>query len=131
MSKITALMLTGLLLSACTSLTTLPDGDTLVFDEDKAVDRIRYSQLVSWHALGEGRLVIEVTSPKRQYRLALEPSCTFALRQAKGIRFSGSLRRYIAVGDDVVVGSNRCRITGMVPSQTNPPLAASVDQPLN
>ena len=131
MSKITALMLTGLLLSACTSLTTLPDGEPLVFDEDKAVDRIRYSQLVSWHVLGEGRLVIEVTSPKRQYRLALEPSCTFALRQAKGIRFSGSLRRYIAVGDDVVVGSNRCRITGMVPSQTNPPLAASVDQPLN
>jgi hypothetical protein len=127
MSKITALMLSGLLLSACTSLMTTPDGDTLVFDEDKAVDRIRYSQLVSWHARHEGRLVIEVTSPKRQFRLALEPSCTFALRQAKEIRFSGSSRRYIAVGDDVVVGNNRCRITGMAPSQANPPMAAGFD----
>ena len=90
------------------------------FDTRQPVDRIRYQALVAWHVADGGQVFIELNNHKRHYQLTLRPSCTFALRQATRIRFSGGSRNHIAVGDDLVVGKNRCRIVEIAPSRDNP-----------
>ena len=82
-----------------------------------SIERFRYSEILSWTLTADDALVVEMNAPRRRYLLMLQPSCTFALRQALSFDFSGKSARYISVGDDVVVGEQRCRIVSIQHSE--------------
>ena len=119
MPRICISVVAGLILSACAGLTPTGVHDTGDLSDGEAVDQIRFTHLVSWHVPGEGRVQVEVANPRRQYLLKLEPTCTFALREVEEIRFDGRSSHHIAIGDSIVAGRNRCRITEILSNKEN------------
>lgn len=120
------LALSLMALTGCASNGALiSQGATDPSDEAQAsLDRIRYSEVVAWQMVEEGRLLIELNNPRRSYILELMPSCVFELRQATDFIFAGKSANFISINDDVVVGNSRCRIVGIYEThQTRQPQA--------
>jgi len=99
--------------------------------ETESLERIRFDELIAWQLLDDQGLWIELNGPRRTYRLELMPSCSFALRQASGFRFSGKSASYISLGDQVVVGMDRCEIVGIYPTEGQREASASVTHKMN
>ena len=93
-----------------------------------SLERVRYSELSAWSLLADGSLWIELNNPIRTYRLALRPSCTFALREALTIGFNGMSPDFIALGDRVIVGRNQCEIVGIYETDDGRAARVSVEK---
>ncbi len=123
------LVLSLMALTGCASNgAVISQGATDSSDEAQAsLDRIRYSEVVAWQMVEEGRLLVELNNPRRSYILELIPSCVFELRQATDFIFAGKSSNFISINDDVVVGNSRCRIVGIYETkQTRQPQASAI-----
>ncbi|HEY7906717.1 MAG TPA: DUF6491 family protein [Wenzhouxiangella sp.] len=121
------------LLSACatSNLESTASASEASTQTQSSLERIRYSQLSAWDLMEDESLWIELNNPIRTYRLELRPSCLFALRQAIGLQFSGMSPNFIALGDEVVVGSTRCEIVGIYETGQHRGARASAQKKLN
>ena len=120
-----------ILTSACSVLPRDDEADGSLmqtsFEEYTRVDRIRFSDILSWQPI-EGGVWIEMSAPRQAYVLALNPSCYFELRQNLNFRISGASQRFISVGDDVVIGQSRCLIVAITPSNESMKLRGSFEK---
>ncbi len=121
------------LLSACATPSTVHTASAteVSTQAQSSLERIRYSQLSAWDLMEDESLWIELNNPIRTYRLELRPSCLFALRQAIRLQFAGMSPNFIALGDEVVVGSARCEIVGIYETGQHRGSRASGQKELN
>lgn len=125
-------LLCVLALTGCTVSQTSQSRTDGQFDASApSLERIRYSELTAWSLLAGGSLWIELNNPIRTYRLALRPSCTFALREALTIRFTGMSPDFIALGDRLIVGRNQCEIVGIYETDRDRSGRGSVEKELD
>lgn len=126
-----AVMIVSLLGGCATPTTSSSDiSSETSAPKPPSLERIRYNELSAWSLLKEGGLWIELNNPIRSYRLELQPSCEFALRQAVIIRFMGASAGFIALGDRVVAGRNQCEITGIYEADDGRGVRVSVGKDL-
>lgn len=127
--KVLIILCCLLVLTACA---VSPRSETTADDSSdpsvSSLERVRYSELSAWSLLADGSLWIELNNPIRTYRLALRPSCIFALREALTIRFNGISPNFIALGDRVIAGRHQCEVVGIYETDDERAARVSVEK---